>query len=226
MPSSLQAGRRQVAPIDSENLRPRLYALPHRAHNHGHAHLAGEPVGKQRRKRKAAGRLPGHRRRRHRPHRPAPQAALTRTSTSRSARSDAARPRSTRSRSSTAGSCWKRRRSIARPSKNPFARNLSVGGVLLLSKEALEATGPRRQAPLDLSLRPQRHRHRPDRPPCPGGARIPGRQGLPPDDHRAEVRPQHPHDLGQRLRALAPATRSTSPRSTGSRWPATRARGR
>ena len=37
--------------------------------------------------------------------------------------------------------------------KSPFARNLSVGGVLLLSKEALQQRVLARQEPLDLPLR-------------------------------------------------------------------------
>ena len=38
------------------------------------------------------------------------------------------------------------------------ARSSSGAGVLLLPKEALEAAGPRRRAPLDLRLRPRRYR--------------------------------------------------------------------
>ena len=48
--------------------------------------------------------------------------------------------------------------------------------------------------------------------------------GLRPDRHLPQVRPQLLHELGQRLRALAPATRSTSRRSTASRSWATRSR--
>ena len=48
----------------------------------------------------------------------------------------------------------------------------------------------------------------------PRGDGVPGRQRLPPDDHLAQVRPQLDDHLGQRLRALRPATRWTSRPST------------
>ena len=69
--------------------------------------------------------------------------------------------------------------------KNPFSDNPTVGQVLLMSKGALRAAGAERPGARDLLLRAQRHRHRPDRPPGAGGDGVPGRQGLPADDHRA-----------------------------------------
>ena len=68
-------------------------------------------------------------------------------------------------------------------------------------QERTPAPRPQRPAALDLLLRAQRHRHRPDRPPHPGRDGVPGREGLPPEHHLAEVRPQLPHVVGQRLRA-------------------------
>ena len=53
-----------------------------------------------------------------------------------------------------------------------------------------------------LRMRPQRHRHRPDRPPRPGDARVPGLERLRTDDHLAQVRPQLHDHLRLRLRAL------------------------
>ena len=74
--------------------------------------------------------------------------------------------------------------------KNPLTADLSGAGVLLLSKEALQR---RVLADEDLDIYEcgrDRHRHRPDRPPRPGDARVPGLEGLQPDDHLAAVRPQ------------------------------------
>ena len=51
-------------------------------------------------------------------------------------------------------------------------------------------------------MRPRRHRLRPGRPPRPGDARVPGLEGLQPDDHLAQVRPQPDDLLRLRLRAL------------------------
>ena len=141
----------------------------------------------------------------------------TRTSTSRSARPAGARRGSTRSRSSTAGSCSRRRRSTAPRARARSPRSSSGAGVLLLSKEALQqrvladkrleiyecgrediATGQidRRVLAMLEYLR---------------------RTGLRADDHLAQVRPRLPHHLRQRLQPHAPATRSTSRRSTASR---------
>ena len=65
-----------------------------------------------------------------------------------------------------------------------------------------------------------------DRPPRARHARVPRRLGPEADGHRAEVRPQPPHDVGQRLRALDRRRRRHRRRSTGSRSSATRARAR
>ena len=130
-----------------------------------------------------------------------PTTASPRTSTSRSARPAAAPRGSTRSRSSTAGSCSRRRRSTAPTARTRSPPNLGGGGVLLLSKEALQRrvlADPRLEI---YSCGRTDIRQRPDRPPHPGDDRVPGREGLPPDDHLAEVRPQLPDRLRQRLRA-------------------------
>ena len=84
--------------------------------------------------------------------------------------------------------------------KNALAADLGGAGVLLLSKEELEKR-VLADPSLDLRMRPQRHRHRTDRPPHPRRARVPGLQGLQADDHLAQVRPQLPHQLRLRLRA-------------------------
>ena len=147
------------------------------------------------------GRLQGHRRHRARPHRPA-RRRRRRTSTSRSGPPAAAPRRSTRSRSSTAGSCSRPRRSTGPPARTPSRQNPTVGQVLLMSKAALEQRVLADPRALDLCLRAQRHRHRPDRPPRAGDDGVPGRQGLPADDHLAQVRPLLPDRLGQRLRPL------------------------
>ncbi len=62
--------------------------------------------------------------------------------------------------------------------------------------------GARRPPHSDLLLRAHRHRVRPDRPPDPRDARVPGRARLSPHDHLAQVRPQLLYDLRQRLRPL------------------------
>ena len=88
------------------------------------------------------------------------------------------------------------------------------------------AAGAERPGALDLCLREKRRRHRPDRPPRPRGDGVPGRQGLPPDDHLAEVRALLPDLLGQRL---GPLLRLGRGYRRGQRHPDrqdTRARGR
>ena len=81
-------------------------------------------------------------------------------------------------------------------------RGRDVSQILLMSKDAARAPRARRPAALDLRLRPHRHPDPPDRPPRPGGARVPRRVGLPPHDHLAQVRSQLLHDLGHDQRAL------------------------
>ena len=86
--------------------------------------------------------------------------------------------------------------------KNPFDDQATVGQVLLASKSQLQRQVLADPAPRDLLLRPRGHRHRPDRPPRPGDARVPGRPRLPAHDHLAEVRPQHHDHVRQRQRPL------------------------
>ena len=125
-----------------------------------------------------------------------------RTCTSRSARPAAGRRRSTRSRSSTAGSCSRRPRSTAPPARTrSTARRLRQPGAADV-EAAADPAHALRPEPRDLRLRPQRHPHRPDRPPRPGDARVPHRPRLPAHDHLAQVRPLDPHHLRQRQRAL------------------------
>ena len=86
--------------------------------------------------------------------------------------------------------------------KNPLSTQLSGAGVLLLSKGALQ-----RRVLADENLEIYECGRAdiatgPDRPPHPGDARVPGLEGLQPDDHLAEVRPQLPDRLRLRLRAL------------------------
>ena len=101
---------------------------------------------------------------------------------------------------------------------------MSIGQILLLPKPLLEQARALRRAHRHLRGRPRRHPLRPDRPARAGDARVPGR--VRPAAHRQlpEERPRLLHELGQRLRALAPATRSTSRWSTASRSSATRSR--
>ena len=56
--------------------------------------------------------------------------------------------------------------------KSPFAK-LSGAGVLLLSKEALQKRVLDNKEPRHLRMRSRRHRQRPHRPPHPGDARVP-----------------------------------------------------
>ena len=86
--------------------------------------------------------------------------------------------------------------------KNPFDDQATVGQVLLASKSQLQRQVLADPRARDLLLRPRRHRHRADRPPRPGGARVPGRPRLPAHDHLPEVRPQHHDHVRQRQRPL------------------------
>ena len=109
--------------------------------------------------------------------------------------------------------------------KRALARRLSGAGVLLLSKEALQRrvlADPQ----LDLPrMRPRRNPRRPDRPPPAGDARLPLRAGLQPDDHLDALRSrrQHHHErqhlqpqLRQRRRHRADQRRP-GPRPPGPR---------
>ena len=78
------------------------------------------------------------------------------------------------------------------------------------AEAAARAARALRRAHRHLRGRPRRHPLRPDRPPRAGDARVPGRVRPAADRHLPEERPRLLHELGQRLRALAPATRSTS----------------
>ena len=177
-----------AGPVNTEDARERLFALPERPHNVDRADVTGqldsllgeEVPGYETFKGYFAGVLrfdpqddgAAARSRRAPRSPPAPCSAASarptssrRTSTSRSSPPAAARRRSTRSRSSTAGSCSRRRRSTAPPARTRSAARRSVGQILLMSKAQLDAPGAGRPAPRDLLLRPRRHPHRPDRPP-------------------------------------------------------------
>ena len=115
------AGKEQQIPVESQDLRPRLRALPDRAA--GDAKPENEGAAERRRRPDRVnpapadgslrGRLEGDRRHRPGQGRRRRRRRRLRTSTSRSAPPAAAPRGSTRSRSSTAGSCSKRRRSTA-----------------------------------------------------------------------------------------------------------------
>ena len=98
--------------------------------------------------------------------------------------------------------------------KNPFNAQLSGAGVLLLSKEALQQ---RVLADKGLDIyacgREDIASGKIDRRVL-ARARVPAHERLHAADHRPGVRPRLPHQLRQRLRALAAATPSTSPKST------------
>ena len=136
----MPTGKEKRVPVDSENIRPRLFALPGRegAEPQKVARESVDSGDRDRRRRKPEGRVEGDRRHGSGPDRRRRPTASTRTSTSRSARPAAARRGSTRSRSSTAGSCSRRRRSTAPTARTRFAQKLGSAGVLLLSKEVLQ----------------------------------------------------------------------------------------
>ena len=72
--------------------------------------------------------------------------------------------------------------------KSPFAAKLSGAGVLLLSKEALQRRVLADEQHRAARMRPGRNPRRADRPAPAGGARLPLRAGLPPDDHLDALR--------------------------------------
>ena len=100
--------------------------------------------------------------------------------------------------------------------KDPFGgSDATIGQVLLMSKEALAQrvlADPRIQ--IYSCGRTDIESGQIDRRIL-AVARVPGRARLPPHDHLAQVRPQLLHHLGQRLRPLLRATRSTSPQVNG-----------
>ncbi len=89
--------------------------------------------------------------------------------------------------------------------KNPFfgadADNPSIGQILLMSKEALAPPRARQPADRHLRVRAPGHPRRPDRPPRARHARVPRRLRPAADRDDAQVRPQLPDDVGQRVRA-------------------------
>ena len=155
----MPTGKEKRVPVDSQNLRPRLCALPEprRAASAQAGRRRGRSRRRRQRRRNAQGRLEGDRRHRPGPGRRRRATGSTRTSTSRSARPARARRGSTRSRSSTAGSCSRRRRSTA-PRARTRSPKLSGAGVLLLSKEALQRRVLADPGLDDLRMRPRRHR--------------------------------------------------------------------
>ena len=115
---------------------------------------------------------------------------------------------------------------LPRPGQEPVHRRRVGRPGAADVQAAADRARARRPAARDLLLRPRGHPVRPDRPPDPGAARVPGRQGLPAHDHLAEVRPLGATRPPGTSPSTRPATRSTSPRSTASRCSATRARER
>ena len=114
---------------------------------------------------------------------------------------------STRSRSSTAGSCSSRPRSTAPPARTrssaPDAKNPSIGQILLMSKEALASAVLADPRDPDLRLRPPRHPRRArSTAACSRRSSSSPPRGLKPTVSVAQVRPQLPDDVGQRVRAL------------------------
>ena len=85
--------------------------------------------------------------------------------------------------------------------KNPFAARLSGAGVLLLSKEALQKRVLADEGLSIYTCGREDIASRLHRPPHPGDARLPAFEGLRADDHLAQLRPRLPHHLRQRLRA-------------------------
>ena len=200
----MPTGKEKRVPVDSENIRPRLSALPGRAKAAEHPE-DGSPRSRQggghRRRRKPQGRVEGYRRDGPRPDRRRPKAS-TPTSTSRSGRPAAALRGSTRSRSSTAGSCSKRRRSTGPTARTPSPPTSAAPASCCCSKEALQQ---RVLADPNLDIyecgRNDIATGQIDRRVL-ARARVPGLQRLQADDHLAQVRPQLPELLRLRLRAL------------------------
>ncbi len=135
----MPTGKEQRLPVESQNLRPRLRALPGRAADGRRAERRSAERRQRRPRRQgrlAARRLEGDRRHRPRPHRGRRRRASTPTSTSRSGPPARAPRGSTRSRSSTAGSCWRRRRSTGPRARTPSPRS---------SAEPASCCSPRRR---------------------------------------------------------------------------------
>ena len=220
----LSAGTEPQPVVDSENLRPRLYALPGRAQEE-------QPQGSESEvrpglDRNPQGRLEGRGGRRDRPASAPPPTASTRTSTSRScpagAGAAADRPEADPRRLEAARSDGHLpRRWQERPCVRPQRRRRPAS-----AQGSAGAAGPARRRSLDLRMRPRRHRPGQDRPPGPGDARVPGLERLRTDDHLAGVRPRHADHVGQRLRAQHRRRGRHRRRSTACRSPATRARAR
>ena len=211
----MPTGEEQRIPLETQNLRPRLRALPSRAGD-GKASSADDPHRQRhdRFRRLAAGRLEGDRRhrpgpgrRRCRRGRPAHQLLDPPGRQRRPADRPEADPRRLEAARGDRDLPGQRQEPLHRAAERRRRPAALQGG-------AAEA-GPGRQRSLDLHLRPRRHRRRPDRPPRPGDARVPALEGLRrTDDHLALLRPRLPHHLRQRLRAHDRQTRSTSPPST------------
>ena len=206
----MPTGEEQRLPVESQNLRPRSTGAA------GPRHWR-RPGGRTRRRcqcrssrqgRLAASRLEGDRR-----HRPGPHRGRQRGCRPPSQLLDppgrqgrtADRPEADPRRLEAAGGDGDLPRQGQEPLHLPPQRRRRP---VALQGGAAE-TGVGRRRPLDLRLRSRRHRHRPDRSPHPGDARVPALEGLQADDHRAQVRPQLSSPPPATSPSTAPATRST-----------------
>ena len=135
----MPTGEEKRVPVDSENLRPRLHALPEpgrRSEERGRE--AVDSVTDSRRRRKPQGRVEGYRRDGAGPDRRRRPRASTPTSTSRSGPAGKGAPRID---PKPILDGWKLLEATAiyrAKGKSPFAEKLGGAGVLLLSKEALQ----------------------------------------------------------------------------------------
>ena len=209
-------GKRRRVPVDSQNIRPRVYALPGRTRGGRQAGAAVDRVAA----RDADGTLKVGSR------------VIAGTELGTIGRSEggvdphvnfAIRPAgkgAPRIDPKPILDGWKLLEATAiyrAKGKNPFTAELSGAGVLLLSEGGAGAPRARRPPPRHLRLRPHRHRHRQDRPPRAGGARVPGLERVRALGQRARVRPQLPDHARATSPSTRPATRSTSRRSTACR---------